>query len=255
MLITTTKTLQLRIEIGPNGPQCVMSTFGGFPQRTMVTPKSVEQLSNWCLGCVYFMVFLPHNARHLYGGEMEMGFHHGSSSRSQYLPSSGQKNDGKKLIRNRLNHKIWNNPSFHSNLSYHSCFFSAFLEQFDQSKVPIYQCPKCRSLNSLTNIINLIKFKWKLENHTTVAVTHKAATHLNLQIRTWRSQEINISVDWHARPLRVKCDSVSSFVWHSLDVFKSESIPKQINDLICIHRITKNQKKKNEKRNENSCQM
>lgn len=97
---------------------------------------------------------------------------------------------------------------------------------------------------------------WKLENHTTVAVTHKAATQIQIQIqiRTWRSQEINISVDWHARPLRVKCDSVSSFVWHSLDVFKSESIPKQINDLICIHRITKNQKK-NEKRNENSCQM
>lgn len=167
MLITTTKTLQLRIEIGPNGPQCVMSTFGGFPQRgrTMESRKSVEQLSNWCLGCVYFMVFLPHNARHLYVGEMEMGFHHGSSSRSQYLPSSGQKNWRKKLIRNRLNHKIWNNPSFHSNLSYHtlSCFFSVFLEQFDQSKVPIYQCPKCRSLNSLTNIINLIKFKWKLE--------------------------------------------------------------------------------------------
>lgn len=86
MLITTTKTLQLRIEIGPNGQQCVMSTFGGFPQRE----KSVEQLSNWCLGCVYFMVSFPHNARHLYDGEMEMemGFHHGSSSRSQYLRSS-----------------------------------------------------------------------------------------------------------------------------------------------------------------------
>lgn len=85
---------------------------------------------------------------------------------------------------------------------------------------------------------------WKIIP-TTVAVTHKAATQIQIQIqiRTWRSQEINISVDWHARPLRVKCDSVSSFVWHSLDVFKSESIPKQINDLICIHRITKNQKK------------
>lgn len=56
MLITTTKTLQLRIEIGPNGQQCVMSTFGGFPQRE----KSVEQLSNWCLGCVYFMVSSLH---------------------------------------------------------------------------------------------------------------------------------------------------------------------------------------------------
>lgn len=54
------------------------------------TEKSVEQLSNWCLDCVYFMVSSPHNARHLYDGEMkmEMGFHHGSSSRSQYLRSS-----------------------------------------------------------------------------------------------------------------------------------------------------------------------
>lgn len=158
MLITTTKTLQLRIEIGPNGPQCVMSTFGGFPQRE----KSVEQLSNWCLSCVYFMVSSLHTMLDIC---MTGKWKWASITEALLGHNIYCLAGGKKLIRNRLNHKIWNNPSFHSNLSYHSrsCFFSVFLEQFDQSKVPIYQCPKCRSLNSLTNIINLIKFKWKLE--------------------------------------------------------------------------------------------
>lgn len=39
---------------------------------------------------LFYGLVSPHNARHLYDGEMEMemGFHHGSSSRSQYLRSS-----------------------------------------------------------------------------------------------------------------------------------------------------------------------
>lgn len=195
---------------------------------------------------------------------MEMGFHHGSSSlsRSQYLRSKTIRMwRGSSSLETGWNHKIWNNPSFsikivisaHSRFFVYFCFFFEAIccRPFDQSKVSIYQCPKCRSLNSLTNIINLIIFKWKLETgrsysdrgHAQSKLQIRIQIQMAIHIRTWRSQEINISVDWHARPLRVKCDSISSFVWHSLDVFKSESIPKQINDLICIHRNTKRKTK------------
>lgn len=118
MLITTTKTLQLRIEIGPNGPQCVMSTFRGFPQRTMETQKSVEQLSNWCLGYVYFMVSSTHNARHLYEGKWKWASITEALLGHNIYSLAAEEEWWKKLIRNRLNHKIWNNPSFHINLSY-----------------------------------------------------------------------------------------------------------------------------------------
>lgn len=86
-------------------------------------------------------------------------------------------------------HKIWNNPSFSikivisasfSSLRLFSFFGAICWRSFDQSKVSIYQCPKKQKPQfTLTNIINLIKFKWKLEtgnwkNRTTIAVTHKA---------------------------------------------------------------------------------
>lgn len=70
-------------------------------------------------------------------------------------------------------HKIWNNPSFSIKIVISASFsilrlFSFFgaicWRSFDQSKVSIYQCPKKQKPQfTLTNIINLIKFKWKLE--------------------------------------------------------------------------------------------